>query len=843
MYEGNGTAASLRLSNELLELATADLYRNNLFRVLAIPIDSSPADVRRQQKRIEMQAKLGMSAASGAGGILPLAPPPTPEAASLAIERLNDPVSRCLDELFWFSAPPSDAGLAALERGDVSEARKLWKRSSGDPGSAVYSQHNLAVMEHLLALEDSKPEQHAQIALTAWKTALDNEAFWEHIRARVASMNEARLTSGFIRRLRDTMPRMLLLIVARQSVDAFQKGETATSASMLDIMRKSPYGTEMAEEAVREALKPLRARITAAIAAAKGRWTKDPQHGDRIARDLYTTLKPLLAAHDRMADNDMARQSVHDEVADAIVIAEVAFCKATNDWLAGAKLLELAREVAIGEQLLLQISENTRIDKANAEYGNDWCAPGYWDLAPEIVAELERARGEVAKGNFDAALEILLVMDKEIGFPLKRAVAHCLSVKAIRSYNAALGEYQSIRPMVKKILDSLPSSWSKPNPHLPSYMMPPCLACGSTYYSSWVNFSFEGQGGLFMCTSCSATDDVFLAKRKKVMCEALPDILDHLALAGSLDPKDPGIAKNRDGIKKDAVDFGHTRNGDANNLAKKLKKERVRRTQIAACGNATDTCFFCSQRPGDQAAAILVPMQGPEIRTTFLYGNGVSCESGDVIVPRCSECRRHHAELPERIEAWHEETLLAADRSHFAEASAAEAQAAKSARSLEAADAQADKSVERARAELEQAVANQNFLFRLLGRPNPARDAARVALEAAQQRKATVATQSQEATARHESSRASLRELRDRAMAAYKAAVPAPQLPADVRPESDLMDAPTIGERRHIAWIVADQPTPDSPGAGAVKGTVSRLPVLRALDQAEDGTKQRKGKG
>lgn len=825
MSAGNSASSGVQLCEELLELATPDLYRNNLFRVLAVPVNAGPAEVRQRHKKLAMQRKLGLSAESVSVGLFPLTPPPSSEVVAKSIERMNDPVARFLDEFFWFSAPPGDAGLAALERGNLMEARSHWKRLASSSAAASHGSHNLAVMEHILALESSNAEGTASVALASWKAALTTEALWDRVRARVGELNDVRLTTGFVRRHRETLPRMLLLIFARQAVAASERGDTKQAAELLKVIRESGYGSEIVDEVIREAFKPLRSRISAAVASAKNRWAKTPQHGDRIVRELHQTVQPLLAIYDRVADSDLARQGVHDEVGEAMILAEVVYTKATNNWAEGEKLLALAQSVAMGQRLRDQIVENIKIDQENAKSGNDWCAPGYWDLAPDVVAELEKARTHTLAGNFDAALEILLSMDKQIGFPLKRAAAYSMSVKSIRKYNEALGEYQAIRPMYKKIMDRLPDRWNLPTPQTPSYLMPPCLACGSTSYTSWQKFTYRGNN-LFMCTSCNEEDDEEIARRKRKMVGVLTDIMDHLALAARLDPQDPGISRNRDGIKKDAADFGYFGDGDWNALVKRLAKQRVRRTVVAAIGTATDTCFFCGQRPGDASAALIVPMHGPVTRTEFLFGSGTAYDYGDVIVPRCVECRQHHAEWPKNIEVWHEEALRAADLEHFPEACAAVEKTRQTAEAMAKGSSLAGQSVERARAALVRAEESQGFISSLFGRPNPARDAAYAAAETAQRQQKMAALRVQEAAAGHKLAQAALQGLRERAVATYKAANPQPRLLAGIRPEHNLTQASAIVNLQRESWSFGHNTEEDGGGEPVVKGTVSRSAEL-----------------
>src|SRR5437870_5204879 len=113
-------------ADALLKGLKPDLYRRNGFRLAQLRADAAPRDVARRLEKFKLQAKLG-AAPEPVRGPLALLPPPDLDAIREAVERLNDPEVRLLDEFFWFSpesvgarsgdpAPTEDA-LANIERG------------------------------------------------------------------------------------------------------------------------------------------------------------------------------------------------------------------------------------------------------------------------------------------------------------------------------------------------------------------------------------------------------------------------------------------------------------------------------------------------------------------------------------------------------------------------------------------------------------------------------------------------------------------------------------------------------------------------------------------------------
>ncbi len=87
-------------SDILLESANPELYRYNAFRVLELPADATPREIMKRQQMIEMARKTGMPIPLGPARCLPLDPPPDEDAIRQAVQRLQDPERRMVDELF-----------------------------------------------------------------------------------------------------------------------------------------------------------------------------------------------------------------------------------------------------------------------------------------------------------------------------------------------------------------------------------------------------------------------------------------------------------------------------------------------------------------------------------------------------------------------------------------------------------------------------------------------------------------------------------------------------------------------------------------------------------------------
>ncbi len=675
----------------LLELATPNIYRRNLFRVLGLNTDATPKDVQRQQTRRKMQAKLGVGSSNGQHG-LALDPAPTDEDCRAAMERLTQPRDRVLDEVFWFwpvgVVADKDPALKALEQGDTEQARATWMAQTKTPEDGCVATHNLAVLDHLAALDEearmgaSGPDQKEQDrlcdlwlrAFARWKAVLDGEDFWSSVKERVRDLNDMQVPTGFVRRIRGTLPTALLLISAKMACAAAERFDTALAQRHLKLIRETSFGEGLAERAIQEALKPVRTRLKTVMDKAKSGWTSKPQHGNVLVRQMFDQVKSLLAVVDLMlpADN-LARGGLHDAAADAMLEGQVAFGRKTDDWPECVKLLELALELAPGEAIRTRLTSNIETLNGNAKSGNDWCSPGYWALPQEVITQMEAARDKSRAGNHEGAIKDLVVLDAGLGAPFRRCVAFSMSQRGLQLVNEGITEFNS-KPTAKMqaFLDSIRrlSSIKIPNPHMSSWELPDCPCCSGSRYTRWSSGEYDGQK-YWMCGSCAETHERERTALKEKLKATIGEGYGYLLLAGEVDSSDAGLADSIKSIKKVAGDLSCS-TPSTKPLKAKYGKKTIRGIQAdLSCAAGESNCFFCEAGIPDDACRIMVPMCGGIREISLLFGKNVEYSRGHVSIPRCRRCSDEQHVLPARLAEWQEACVAACDDAHFPEESQA----------------------------------------------------------------------------------------------------------------------------------------------------------------------------
>lgn len=386
----------------LEEAAHPELYRRNAFRVAGVPVEASARDISRHVEKLQLMAKFGTNGV--AKSPLAIAPPPDEHEVRAALHDLNDPERRLIDEFFWFwplqlGHARNDVALRLLDAGDVQAAAGAWAES--EKGSEAFvSTHNLAVLDHCLALdleaeatrraltqdERARLERHWEGACHRWCAVIQHEAFWSRLSNRIRALEDPRLTTGLARRIRIALPNALLKVNAALAVRATERGDMVSAKRHVETMRrleggglasggtKAPQGMGPATRlALKEALVALRKRVRSVCEDLEAKVDADPIQGDRITRELVEQTKPLLAAFDALlGTGDAARDAVRDEVASTGLRCQIPYGNKTKNWRASLQLLELIKPVAAGPTLRARIDDNINTVRENIDFASCW---------------------------------------------------------------------------------------------------------------------------------------------------------------------------------------------------------------------------------------------------------------------------------------------------------------------------------------------------------------------------------------------------------------------------------------------------------------------------------------
>lgn len=372
----------------LMQSATPDIYRINAFRISGLRVDATTREISNQIQKNQMLEKYGGKFDNNKSPF-PIDPPPDNYKLQQALHRLRDPETRIIDEFFWFwphslDSSIKDHALEALSKNDIKTAENLWINYEASLTESNVSRHNLAVLSHLMVLDmelqNGKASTENEIKIKdkywkdtfkRWRLLLEHEGFWSRLTARVRQMNDPRLTTGFVKRLREALPHAILQISASLALKSAEAGNKSEAKRYTSIMNDSGFSKDVISTTLQSIAKPLRTRIKIMCRSFSEEIYLDKKSELIAVKKLLEQAMPLLnTLHLLLPKNDIIKESAYDEVALAGSSLAISYANATEDWEAVLPIFEELKKIAIGESATKRVGENYDIFKKNVEYDN-----------------------------------------------------------------------------------------------------------------------------------------------------------------------------------------------------------------------------------------------------------------------------------------------------------------------------------------------------------------------------------------------------------------------------------------------------------------------------------------
>ena len=369
----------------LLHAASPDIYHINAFRISGLNVSATTREISNQVQKNQMIEKYGMKMDNHKSPF-PIDPPPDIDKLRQALHRLRDPETRIIDEFFWFwphsiDCEITDHALEALARKDIVTAESLWINYEATLTESNVSRHNLAVLSHLLALDielNGKELTKDKIAFRdkcwkdtfkRWALLIEHEGFWSRLTARVKQMDDPRLTTGFVKRMRDSLPYALLIINASLALKAAEAGNKPEANRQLNLMNKSEFGRQVVNYSLKHVANPLRNRIKIICKSFSDYTYPDKKSELDACKKLLTQTKELLSAIDILfQESNTIKEGAHDEVALAATGLAISYANETKDWESVLPIFEEIRKIVFGESAKARVETNYDIFKRNVEF-------------------------------------------------------------------------------------------------------------------------------------------------------------------------------------------------------------------------------------------------------------------------------------------------------------------------------------------------------------------------------------------------------------------------------------------------------------------------------------------
>jgi hypothetical protein len=374
-----------------VELATLDIYEQNAFRRLEMPVEATSRELVRRRDLMQRAINTDLPIPPGVGRILALPSAPDIHELQHTEHTLQNAERRLAHEFFWFwpltpGTTRSDPALCALIAGEGNQALKLWREQLNTSGPArAAARHNLALLHHLFALKFeqalldgtkvsvNEADKHWEAATRYWNEVLNDEDVWGHVSARIRDIDDPSLPTGASRRLRKTLTAVLALIDAKLVLRALEQKQLDLAERHAQRVRTSPLPHNEAQDALGQALEPQRSQITTLADTARSNGEADPVNADKILEVFLDQAGELLRPFDILLDLDHhARQAEHDKIAQTALSLAIDYGNKTNDWQRTLTQLDLVIPIALGTAVKERIATNRSTVKTNLEADKCW---------------------------------------------------------------------------------------------------------------------------------------------------------------------------------------------------------------------------------------------------------------------------------------------------------------------------------------------------------------------------------------------------------------------------------------------------------------------------------------
>ena len=312
------------ISYPLLNAAKPDLFEKNVFRITGLPVYASEKEIKKSAENQKIKEELGVKQQEDKRSF-PLVTPARADQIQEAMTRIRDPQSRVVDEFFWFwpiNEDGSDAAFKSFMRGDSDDAFVHWTQGAAVSKSSI-SAHNLAVMFQLTAMdwtnyqlaEDVSPERAEKIKIywdnahSKWRELSQGDNYWSRFKSRVASMNEPMLTTGFVRRLIQTVQISLASIHAEYAIKFLNCKKRKIAAEHSAMLKSVCQTKEQQDYVISRTLNPNRNKIKQAIEHLQDKVKASPSEGDQIVIGSLTIIKEQKAYYSLLLGDDDAQSN------------------------------------------------------------------------------------------------------------------------------------------------------------------------------------------------------------------------------------------------------------------------------------------------------------------------------------------------------------------------------------------------------------------------------------------------------------------------------------------------------------------------------------------------------
>ena len=559
------------------EKISFDIYQKNAFRILQLSPQARTKEIQKRQQIIEISTRTGAEIPSGSLSIFALIdPPPDPIQISEAVQKLNDPQIRILEEVFWFW--PDEDVWPAPSSGDPQELFALlserWIRAIEKDPYAPFPIHNLAILNHVVALdleqsiidEKSLPGRSAQLsglwkaAYQYWTQLSQLDSFWDELTRRIRSYDDPRLTTGCSRRIRSQLLKFITRSHAQLIVRQLEKDRQDAALRGIQVLRSVGIPQEILSETMKWAVEPVRQRLKSYPGQVKEFSDAElPKAHLAIYNLIERGTLQLNIIDFFLVSSDSIRTNAHDEFVIDVLAGIQEYFGRTDHWINAKSLVKKLEGMAVSVSTKEKMVHTNQAISEFEQTGNYWHAVNYYEQPPEILQPLERAHKLFQQGSLDQAIKELeriynsVLVTLEFHRACSPAISMCYNQKAVSLLNSTREIMNRPRALRERIFykirnedrNCLLTLQAISNGMLDRYGrmgMICCMGCGARIEGKYFMITFE-KLDLLVCPICEQRDQAERDQQIREVTVNFSQIVRDLLYSKELNPAN-NLAQN-----------------------------------------------------------------------------------------------------------------------------------------------------------------------------------------------------------------------------------------------------------------------------------------------------------
>jgi len=353
------------LCEPLLKEATPSIYPNNPFTVFSLPTTASDREIKKQIQAFSIKIRTGLDTSSRV----------CVSDLSEIESRLHKPEIRLIGEFFHFWMNHDQKNILyqkisdGLKGRDPLMAIQQWLKVEKTIRDTPIHNHDLAVLSHRLALqvEETPMNENTKRSMrdffwkksySIWMQCIQREEIWSHLRERIREYQDPRLTTGFIRRFRETLQPALLAINLGLYQGYYRKKCHSDAEWHRDFIRSLTIESAILETAFRSSGQYIIDRIehvpTQLLKSRQdsGDWNLS------LKTEFEQILESVLVVQEILPVDCPLRTQLLDSTAEAILQFVTPVCHHEENYRSVIEWLSQAAAIAVSPTLRERIETN-----------------------------------------------------------------------------------------------------------------------------------------------------------------------------------------------------------------------------------------------------------------------------------------------------------------------------------------------------------------------------------------------------------------------------------------------------------------------------------------------------